>query len=235
LYISTNSGINWALASVTNVVQAAWSADGKSLVVAGSVLATSTNDGATWKFAGISNCYSVAVSADGRKLVASASAGRLYGSTNFGTTWELITPSPALSTIAGSADGSKLVAVGYHAIYSSTNSGATWVSANAPNTNWYAVASSADGHKWVAVVNGGGIWTAQSTPAPELKPTRVGNNLLLSWIVPSMDFVLQRSANLSTTNWMDVADQPILNLTNLQHQVVVPLSGGGEFFRLRSP
>jgi hypothetical protein len=31
-----------------------------------------------------------------------------------------------------------------------------------------------------------------------------GSGLLLSWIVPSMPFVLQENANLNTTDWIDV-------------------------------
>jgi hypothetical protein len=44
-------------------------------------------------------------------------------------------------------------------IYTSTNSGQTWVSNNLPVVSWTSVASSADGNKLAATINGGGIYT----------------------------------------------------------------------------
>jgi hypothetical protein len=54
------------------------------------------------------------------------------------------------------------------------------------------------------------------------------------WIVPSMPFVLQENADLNTPNWTVVPMTPILNLTNLHHEVTVPLSGTNRFYRLQS-
>jgi hypothetical protein len=45
-------------------------------------------------------------------------------------------------------------------IYTSADSGGTWTPATVPTTNWMSVASSADGTKLAAVVDGGGIRTA---------------------------------------------------------------------------
>ena len=56
---------------------------------------------------------------------------------------------------------------------------------------------------------------------------------LISWIVPSMPFVLQENADLNTADWIDVTTQPTLNLTNLHHEVSVPLSISNRFFRLK--
>ena len=58
--------------------------------------------------------------------------------------------------------------------------------------------------------------------------------VLISWIVPSMPFVLQESADLMTTNWTGVTTVPKLNFTNLHHEVSVPLSSANRFYRLRS-
>jgi len=120
-------------------------------------------------------------------------------------------------------------------IYTSTNAGASWTPNGTPSLNWCSVASSADGSKLVAVANGGGIWTSQSTPVPLLSITPSGTNLVLSWIVPSMDFLLQQNSDLTTTNWMEVTNTPTLNLTNLQNQVTLSSPVGNRFYRLKSP
>ena len=108
----------------------------------------------------------------------------------------------------------------------------TWTSNNVPEA--FAVASSADGSKLVAVVNGGGIYTRQTTPAPALSIVPSGGSLTLSWTVPSMDFALQGNSDLTTTNWIDVATTPTLNFTNLRNEVIVPppISFHG-FYRLK--
>jgi hypothetical protein len=62
----------------------------------------------------------------------------------------------------------------------------------------------------------------------------LGSDLLLSWIIPSQSFVPQQTADLITPNWTDVTNTPVLNLTNLQNQVVVPLLMSNQFFRLKS-
>jgi hypothetical protein len=50
--------------------------------------------------------------------------------------------------------------------------------------------------------------------------------------VPSADFVLQQNSDLTTTNWTDVVIPPALNLTNLQYQLTVPLTGSQQYYRL---
>ena len=233
------------------------SADGTKLVVAENIydieilnfdyglIYTSTNLGATWNAgyeSGSSEYWSsVACSADGSRLVAAANGGGIYTSTNSGAAWTL-TGAPSLKwhSIASSADGSKLVAAAtnsIHSIYTSTDSGATWTQAtNGPSGAVYtSVASSADGSKLVAAVNGGGIYTSQTTPAPVLNIARSSSNFAFSWVMPSTNFVLQRSSNLGTANWTGVTNTPTLNLTNLQNQVALPLPAGNAFYRLKTP
>ena len=77
------------------------------------------------------------------------------------------------------------------------------------------------------------IYTSQSTPAPLLTSTLSGGNAVLSWIVPSMDFALQQSSDLSTTHWTDVPTAPTLDLTNLQNQMSVSLVVSNRFYRLK--
>jgi hypothetical protein len=139
------------------------------------------------------------------------------------------------ASVCCSADGTRLAAAAAGGlVYTSTNSGATWVPANAPSTNWSSIATSADGCKLVAVVNGGGIYTWQTTPAPVLNITPSAGNLVLSWTVPSMSFVLQQTPNLTGTNWTDLASAPALNYPTLQNQVTIPASAGTMFYRLVS-
>jgi len=57
-----------------------------------------------------------------------------------------------------------------------------------------------------------------------------GANLLLSWILPSMNFVLQESPDLAT--WSYVQANPALNYTNLQLEATVPRPNGSRFYRL---
>ncbi len=115
-------------------------------------------------------------------------------------------------------------------LYVSTD-GATWTKqANLPAVCTLAAAS-ADCGNLVAI--GGGIWTSQTTPAPSVNLMPTNGNLALSWIVPSTNFVLQQSADLS--GWADLTNQPVLNLTNLQNEVSLPFSGSNVFFRLKTP
>jgi len=159
-------------------------------------------------------------------------------------------PAGQWTSIASSADGSKLVAMAYedysgHAgpVYLSTDSGTTWM-LNTSSNNWGFVASSADGSKLVAVLGAGvsggfetilpgGIYIFYSTPVPQLNLAPSGGNLTVSWIVPSTNFVLQQSLDLST--WMDTTNTPALNLTNLQNEVVLSPTNSSGFYRLETP
>ena len=108
-----------------------------------------------------------------------------------------------------------------------------------PLDYWISVASSADGGKLVAVAeNDGGIYTAQSTSpstsTPQLNLTPSGSNLAFSWLVPSMNFVLQQNLDLTTTNWVTLTNTPTLNCTNLQDELTLSPTNGSGFFRLMS-
>jgi hypothetical protein len=180
----------------------------------------------------------VASSADGTQLVAGVggNGGPIYTSTNSGDIWTSNSvPMRVWTSIASSVNGSRLVAVAYPSIYTSTNSGAIWTSNSAPSANWYSVASSADGSKFVAVVNGGGIWTLQFTPTPQLNLASANGNLAFSWIMPSTNFVLQQSPDLTSASWTDMMNTPTLNLTNLQDEVTLSPPGSNVFYRLKTP
>jgi alpha-D-ribose 1-methylphosphonate 5-triphosphate synthase subunit PhnH len=98
---------------------------------------------------------------------------------------------------------------------------------------WTSVAMSADGSKLVAVSRPGGIYTLQTTPAPQLNLATSSSNLALSWIIPSTNFVLQQSSDL--TSWADVTNTPVLNLTNLQNEVILSPTSSSGFYRLKTP
>jgi hypothetical protein len=258
IYTSTNSGATWAQTSarVTNWFSIASSADGNKLAAAviGGVtpvgpgqfrtntglIYTSTNAGATWTPASVPSTFwtSVASSADGTVLAATAESGPavpgpIYTSTNSGRTWKSTSaPMANWNSIASSADGRKLAAAVYAGpIYTSVDSGVTWVSNNAPTSYWNSIASSADGNALVTVAWNGGIIASHSTPQPGSGIAPAGGNIAVSWIVPSTNFVLQTSAG-SGTGWTDVATAPVMNLTNLMYEVVVPTTNPAAFYRL---
>jgi hypothetical protein len=249
IWVSTNSGINW---TSNNISQYSWScvassADGCKLAAAAGrrpattgPFYTSTNSGATWELNTAPNTdwFSVASSTDGNKLVAVGSQG-IFTSIDSGTAWASTNTSEHWETVASSADGTKLVAgvggVVAAGIYTSTNSGMTWASNSVPVQYWISVASSADGTKLVAVARGGGIWTSQSTPAPQLNLAPLSSNLAVSWIIPSTDFMLQQNLDLTTTNWTDLTNTPGLNLTNLQDEVILTPTNSSSFYRLKTP
>ncbi len=258
LYTSTNSGNSWSAVAGTSGINwraVAGSADGVKWVAVnqrslGGSIYTSTNSGNSW----VSNnapslgFVAAASSVDG-KVLAAAPGGYNLGngpiciSTNYGATWFSNT-SPVLTwtAIASSADGKKLVATALKAdgsttfsnsIYTSTNYGATWNSNTVPAANWSAVATSADGKKLVAVTIWGGIWTCQTTPAPQLNLVPSPGGLTLKWPVPAGNFVLQQSTDLIA--WLDLTNPPGLNYTNLQNQVILSPANGCVFYRLKTP
>jgi hypothetical protein len=119
-------------------------------------------------------------------------------------------------------------------VYSSTNSGLTWVSNSAPGLFWQGVASSADGNCVFAAPSNGRIWVGRTAPAPVLGLTTSGPGLVLSWVLPSANFVLQQSSSLQPPAWTDLSSAPVLNLTNLQEQLLLLPGGDPAYYRLRS-
>jgi len=243
IHVSTNSGAIW-FNSISIGGYVACSADGTKLVAAvdGGLIYTSPDSGITWITNNMpsKNWNSVASSADGNKLIAAVNPGLIYTSTDSGANWTTNSaPSAAWNSVVSSADGNKLAAVGQGCVYTSTNSGTTWVSNSfslppSPPSNlidFHSAASAADGNK--LTVGGGRIYTLQTTPAPQMRVAPVNSNIKLSWIVPSTNFALQQSSNL--VSWADVTNAPVLNLTNLQEEVTMPLPGSNCFYRLATP
>ena len=259
IYTSTNSGETWIPTSAPSEVWSclASSAGGNKLAAAvemGSIY-ISTNSGMTWMQAVAPtnvNWSSVAISADGCRFVAAnlptlidnpfvIIPGAVWTSADSGVTWiSNNIPDTAWQGVALSAEGSKVVAISdFGEIYTSTNFGTAWASNGIPSQPGVAVASSADGNKLVVAIDffnsslGGGIYTSQTTPAPWLNITPLNDNLDVSWIIPSTNFVLQQSSDL--VSWSDVTNAPALNLINLQNQVMLSPSNSSGFYRLKTP
>lgn len=246
IFTTTNSGVTWASKNSPDEywTSIASSADGTRLVAVGtnpsstSPIFTSVDSGLVWRTTSApqTNWYAVASSADGVKLIAAVSGGQVYTSMDSGTNWTpTILPSAIWDAVASSADGTTLIAAQNYggAIYTSIDSGETWVQANVPSESWVSVASSADGSKLIAVSFQGLIYVSQATPRPRLELAPSSSNLAVSWIIPSMNFVLQQSSNL--ISWAEVTNPSILNLTNLQYKVSLSPSNRAEFFRLSTP
>jgi photosystem II stability/assembly factor-like uncharacterized protein len=253
VYTSTNSGNTWRRnnlpVNVDEYRAVASSAHGLKLVAVPHLgkICTSTNAGETWQQGDNTSSnrwYSVASSVDGSRVVAAPDLGSIYTSSDSGATWTSNTLNQTThpwSWVASSADGNKLAAVAGGApaiIYISTDSGTTWTS-NTNTDQCISITSSADGNKLVTSPGGGiqgatgWIYILQTTPSPQLQLTPSYTNLSLAWVVPSTNFVLQQSSDL--TSWSDATNTPTLNLTNLQNEVFLSPTSSSGFYRLKTP
>jgi len=163
--------------------------------------------------------------------------GLAYTSADWGATWtKANVPVKNWSSVASSADGNRLVAVS-DGIYISTNAGVNWIDSHAPAASWTSVASSADGSQLVAAAGGpsasGGIFRWQSGPPPALGITPASDGAVISWPASAIGFGLQENPDLTSTNWVDVTTIPAV--TNQQSEVIVKISDGARFYRLKHP
>jgi hypothetical protein len=245
VWVSTNSGAAFWLAYTlappyiaagdqTACASVACSADGARMA-AGSYagyyypyagIATSADAGVTWTFS--TNAVEFAqfvwmlgYSADGHRMAAAASFG-------------------------GSVSG-----VPFSEIFLSGDAGLSWALAPyLPSTRRdrpdmpspTGLAMSADGCALFAAGMAdleadfsGAVATFETNPAPSLAVTRSGRVLVLSWVVPSMNFVLEQSADPGGTNWTEVPGTPVLDYSTLQERVTVPAPAGPMFYRLEGP
>ena len=255
LEFSTNFGNSWQTISRSSIPPGRLyvAANGTKWIIFGyfsnPFFYCSTNWGASWTTnslpsANLSALF--ALSADGNKIIGAENynnlQGAIYVSTNSGLSWWKTSAGLNYwNYVACSADGDTLIAtaasvnypyVAISGLYTSFDGGVTWVSNNVPSAKWFACSSSADGSKLVAVADGGGIYTFSSTPRPQLNLTTASNNSVFSWTLPSTNFVLQQNSDLTTPNWSNMTNAPVLNFTNLQNQVTLPVAGGNAFYRL---
>jgi hypothetical protein len=250
VFTSTDGGANWTqiLHDFYTWGSVASSAPGNIIVASTDYpgIYRSTNSGQTWTATNNPAGYGshwIRLSADGTRLVAAGAGGGISVSTNLGDTWQIISATNlSWTSLACSADAKTIIAASgtrnsYYPvdpgpIHFSTNAGATWVQANLPNAKWAAVACSADGNKLFAADSQAGIYSLQIVPSPQLEIRISGTDVLLSWLIPSMPFVLQQMPSLTAPAWNEILVTPPLNLTNLHNEVPIPRSAGAQFFRL---
>lgn len=256
IFSTTNSGISWTTNNVSlfGAVGVASSADGKKMFVVGAEqFLRSTNSGTTWTkdtnapivYSVVSPSQYVASSADGNRLVLAVTASgfgtppQIYISTNGGDAWNLSsTLTNELDYVASSANGNILVGVSFGSgpIFVSTNSGTAWTTNNSPtNQQWGAVACSADGGKLVAAAGyypaTGPIYLSQSVQPPLAGIIGGNGNVTVSWLVPSTNFVLLQSPDLSS--WTNVTNAPELNTNSVQEYVTLASTNKARFYRLK--
>jgi hypothetical protein len=162
--------------------------------------------------------------------------GPIYTSTDAGFTWVQADVACQLwRSIGCSADGQRIVGAAWTGqIFQSNDAGATWARLVSPSAVWNSVALSADGSRLVGATDSTGIFASTSTPPVRLRVARVLDKLTLSWTIPSIRFVLQRTSNLNSSAWSDVPAETPPNFTNLDEQVTIPVAVGPTFFRLIS-
>lgn len=184
IYSSTNGGLTWITNSAPTLYwsELASSADCSHLIAAASTgIFLSTNYGETWQSnsVGFNGGYRVSSSADGSRLAVAATK-LIFASTNGGANWNSNSFANEITSLSCSADGSRLMAGNSLGnVVVSTNSGATWSPAASVHGYLAAIASSADGSRWVAAARPGGSgsgfifsstnlgasWTTDSAPA----------------------------------------------------------------------
>jgi hypothetical protein len=238
IYTSTNGGLNWNQSggSPDDLYSLALSADGSTFVVGGtsSMNTASSSLGTVVTQPPIPGQWVAdAISADGAKLIGAATGEPIFTSTNAGVDWSTNNaPDDTWTTVACSADGSIMVAAGSDGRnYFSSTSGLSWTSLGslAVGTS-LGISMSADGNELVAI-NGNSIYTMHNTNSPLLEIHPSSENVGLSWLIPSMNFSLQQSADLRS--WSNAPVQPTLNSSNLHYGVTLPpTTTGGLFYRL---
>jgi hypothetical protein len=84
----------------------------------------------------------------------------------------------------------------------------------------------------------GGFWAiAVVVQSPGLPSLRIAvtdaNTILLAWSAASAGFALQQNSDLGALNWSNVTNAP--TVMGDENQVILPLSPGNRFFRLKYP
>jgi hypothetical protein len=206
-----------------------------------SAIYESVDFGTTWapSTAPVLDWVNLANSADGEKIAAVSLFDGLWLSTNSSLNWASNSTSFVFPAgVACSGDGTRLVVAGQYGsnnIYTSLDSGNTWMTNNAPATYWSGLAMSADGSILLASAKGpGGIYVSQIPAQPFLNEMASGSNLTLFWPLPSTGFVLQKSGDLTSTNWSAVTNA--VTVSNVWNQVTIsPPATGNAFYRLSGP
>jgi len=234
IFYSTNAGVDCYTSSIPDAgYLLACSADGRRMFAVGGAspgLYSSSNFGVNWTSQNISlpGFGSLCTSSDGNWIGLTGLNRLTIISSDGGATWR--TNAIAGQTIDCSANGTNWIIAG-NQIYTSVDAGVTWVT-NFSSAQWLGGLVSADGAELAAVGSGQGIWIGRVVPSPQLNIQSQTPNVTISWLIPSTNFVLQQTADLSNPTWTPVSTTPTLNFTNLQQQVTAPAAGSNSFFRL---
>lgn len=170
------------------------------------------------------NCVSIFSNRARSELIAAVDHGFIYTSTNWGMTWTVITaPGPHEFPLSRAPDGSGFCA---HASIEPSAPAVAGVSGtNESLSDWYAVASSADGSQLA-------VSASTSQPAPVLNIRRSPAGVTIAWPAQYKSFRLEHTTNPSYGLWAPV--------TNSVHQVgdengmVLSPEMDGQFFRLKA-
>jgi hypothetical protein len=252
IYVSTNGNSSWNVstnASFGFYSSAACSADGRKIAVVrqsssggpGGIL-ISTDWGQTWNPTTAPVLYwtALAFSAEEAKLFAcgwnfSPETG-LYSTTNDGDSWMKVgLPVTAARSLTVSADGHKL-AISSTMIFASANGGTNWITNSIPSASagWIVTASADGGNLFAANLNSGLMYHTASVQPPLISLEYGLSACKLSWIIPSVNFLLEQSADFYSASWVPLTNVPYLNLSNLHYEVTLPATGDDRFFRLRT-
>lgn len=163
-----------------------------------------------WK----TNLVSIFSSPDLATLVVAEDNGPVYSSTNAGITWRInSTPGKHEYALDEALDRSGLFAE----IFIPPNSIAAM-----PSKGWYVSATAQ---------NGNALVLTGDESAPVLSISYADKTATITWLLTSATFVLQRTADLTATNWTDVTTMPII--ANGLNQVVISTAIGNQFYRLK--
>lgn len=164
-------------------------------------------------------------SEDKTKLVLVRDEGPIYISENSGASWKVINvPGQYEFTLSATPKGSAVVArVSVAQIATSADPKTTQ---KMTFENWYSIVSTANGSK--LVITGG-----PSQSAPVLSISHSDNGVVISWLASFTNFVLQQNDDLTTTNWVNVANP--VNMVDGLNQVIIAQPVGNNFYRLKAP
>jgi len=82
----------------------------------------------------------------------------------------------------------------------------------------------------VAVGERGAVYASRSAPAPILHVIPAEHEMMLRWTIPSADLALQTRPSLGAGSWVDAGVAS--TVTNLDQQVILPVTNSMGFYRL---
>jgi photosystem II stability/assembly factor-like uncharacterized protein len=186
--------------------------------------------------------FSIAVSPiDPNIVYVGTRTNGIFKSTNGGANWTQslagdltngVAPHKLILSIAMHPTNDNIVYAGdwFSGVYQTTNGGGSWKLFNAGLSTRAvnSLAISTDGLYLYAGTKGEGVFRLQTAPLNILATaSRNGSNLTINWTGGASYYVLERSTNLVSINWVAV-------LTNSTPVASVPITGDKAFYRIRA-